>query len=81
VAAKRPDLSCLPTAAARLAWDIARGGPQDPGRHYTPAMVTAKLRRLDIRWADQVLRTVRTPGGERTAIDTLVRARRPAQRA
>jgi 2-polyprenyl-3-methyl-5-hydroxy-6-metoxy-1,4-benzoquinol methylase len=59
--------------------NIARGhgGPQDPDRLYTPAMVTAELDGLAIQRADQVLRPVRTPEGERTAIDTLVRAVRP----
>jgi SAM-dependent methyltransferase len=54
------------------------GGPQDPGRLYTPALVTAELDGLAIRRAEQVLRPVQTPEGERTAIDTLVRAERPA---
>ena len=60
--------------------NIARGhgGPPDPDRLYTPALVTAALGGLDIRRAEQVPRTVRTPEGERTAIDTLVRAERPA---
>lgn len=60
--------------------NIARGygGPQDPDRLYTPAMVTAELDGLAIRRAEQVLRSVQTPQGERTAIDTLVRAERPA---
>jgi SAM-dependent methyltransferase len=63
--------------------NIARGhgGPQDPDRLYTPAAVTAELGGLSIRRADQVLRPVPTPEGERTAIDTLVRAERPAQPA
>jgi SAM-dependent methyltransferase len=63
--------------------NIARGhgGPQDPDRLYTPAAVTAELGGLGIRRADQVLRPVPTPEGERTAIDTLVRAERPAQPA
>ena len=54
------------------------GGPQDPDRLYTPATVTAELAGLAVRRADQVLRPVQTPEGERTAIDTLVRAERPA---
>jgi SAM-dependent methyltransferase len=60
--------------------NVARGhgGPQDPDRLYTPALVTAGLGGLDIRRAEQVLRPVQTPDGERTAIDTLVRAERPA---
>ena len=58
--------------------DRGHGGPQDPDRLYTPAMVSTELGGLDIHRADQVLRPVRTPEGERTAIDTLVRAERPA---
>jgi len=60
--------------------NIARGhgGPQDPDRLYTPALVTAELSGLDILRAEQVLRVVQAPEGERTAIDTLVRAVRPA---
>ena len=54
------------------------GGPQDPDRLYTAAAVTAELDGLAVRRAEQVMRTVRTPQGERTAIDTLVRAERPA---
>jgi SAM-dependent methyltransferase len=53
------------------------GGPQDPGRLYTPAAVTAELDGLTVRRAEQVTRSVRAPEGERTAIDTLVRAERP----
>jgi SAM-dependent methyltransferase len=56
------------------------GGPQDPDRLYTPAAVTAELDGLVICRADQVLRPVQTQDGERTAIDTLVRAQRPALR-
>ena len=54
------------------------GGPQDPGLLYTPAEVTAELDGLTVQRAEQVMRPVRTPEGERTAIDTLVRAERPA---
>ncbi len=63
--------------------NIARGhgGPQDPGRLYTPALVAAELDGLRVRRAEQVLRPVPAPDGERTAIDTLVRAERPAQPA
>jgi SAM-dependent methyltransferase len=52
------------------------GGPQDPDRLYTPAEVTAELGGLAILRAEQVLRPVQTPEGERTALDTLVRAER-----
>lgn len=54
------------------------GGPQDPDRLYTPATVTAELGGLAIRRAERVLRPVHAPEGERTAIDTLVRAERPS---
>jgi 2-polyprenyl-3-methyl-5-hydroxy-6-metoxy-1,4-benzoquinol methylase len=54
------------------------GGPPDHDRLYTPATVTAELNGLVIRRAEQVLRPVQAPDGERTAIDTLVRAQRPA---
>ena len=54
------------------------GGPQDPDRLCTAALVTAKLGGPGIRRSEQVLRTVPTREGERTAIDTLVRAERPA---
>ena len=54
------------------------GGPQDPDRLYTPAEVTAEPAGLAVRRAEQVIRPVPTPEGDRTAIDTLVRAERPA---
>ncbi len=60
--------------------NIARwhGGPHDPDLLYTPALVTAELGGLAIRKAEQALRPVQTPDGERTAVDALVRADRPA---
>jgi SAM-dependent methyltransferase len=54
------------------------GGPQNPDVLYTPALVTSELDGLAVRRAEQVPRPVPTPEGERTAIDTLVRAERPA---
>ena len=54
------------------------GGPQDPDRLYTAAAVAAELDGLAVRRAEQVTRPVATPEGERTTIDTLVRAERPA---
>ncbi len=54
------------------------GGPQDPDWLYSPSLVTAELGGLDIRHAEQALRQVQTPEGEQVAIDTLVRATRPA---
>jgi SAM-dependent methyltransferase len=54
------------------------GGPQDPDRLYTAAAVTAELDGLAVQRAEPVTRPVLTPEGERTAIDTLVRAERLA---
>lgn len=50
------------------------GGPQDPERLYTPESITAGLAGLAIIAAERVNRVVATPEGERTAIDTMVRA-------
>ena len=60
--------------------NIARGygGPKDIGVLWTPQIVTAGLDGLTVRRAEQVTRTVPVPDGDRTAIDTLVRAERPA---
>jgi hypothetical protein len=54
------------------------GGPQDPELLYTPADVTAAIEGLEVVRAERVARPVSTPAGERTAIDALVRAVRPA---
>jgi SAM-dependent methyltransferase len=56
------------------------GGPKDPSVLWTPQVVTAGLTGLTVQQADQVDRTVSTPDGARTAIDTLVRAVRPRER-
>jgi SAM-dependent methyltransferase len=53
------------------------GGPQDLSVLWTPQAVTAGLDGLTVQQAGQVTRTVPTPDGDRTAIDTLVRAVRP----
>ncbi|HEY0717759.1 MAG TPA: class I SAM-dependent methyltransferase [Streptosporangiaceae bacterium] len=53
------------------------GGPRDPGVLWTTQLVTAGLAGLTIQHAGQVNRTVTTPDGDRTAIDTLIRAQRP----
>jgi SAM-dependent methyltransferase len=55
------------------------GGPQSPDVLYTPEAVTAELPGLRIVRADRVHRTVERDGGTATAIDTLVRAERPAR--
>ena len=57
---------------------LARADRLAAERLYTPATVAAELDGLAVTRAEQVMRPVRTPEGERTAIDTLVRAERPA---
>jgi SAM-dependent methyltransferase len=54
------------------------GGPQDPTLLYTPDGVAAQLSGLRIDRADQARRTVAVDNGTREAIDTVVRAHRPA---
>jgi len=54
------------------------GGPQYPHVLWTPASVAAALDGLTVERAEQVRRHVQTAEGERVAIDTLVRAGRPA---
>ena len=54
------------------------GGPQYPEVLYTPEAITAGLPGLRIVRAERVQRTVERDGGQATAIDTLVRAERPA---
>lgn len=54
------------------------GGPQDPAVLYGPAEVTADIGDgLRVQRAERVRRQVETDAGEVTAIDVLVRARRP----
>ncbi len=54
------------------------GGPQSPDVLYTPEAITAGLPGLRIVRAGRVHRTVERDGAQATAIDTLVRAERPA---
>jgi SAM-dependent methyltransferase len=54
------------------------GGPSSPDVLYTPAAITAALPGLRIRRAERVRRTVQRDGEQATAVDTLVRAERPA---
>ena len=54
------------------------GGPQSPDVLYTPEAITAGLPGLRIARAGRVRRTVEREGGPATAVDTLVRAERPA---
>jgi SAM-dependent methyltransferase len=53
------------------------GGPQEPAVLHQAAEVVAALPGLIIQRAGQERRTVPASEGERTAIDTLVRAQRP----
>jgi len=56
--------------------DHGVGGPSDPDILYRAELIAAELPGLEIEKATTVLRDV--DGEERDAIDTLVRARRPA---
>jgi 2-polyprenyl-3-methyl-5-hydroxy-6-metoxy-1,4-benzoquinol methylase len=87
----RPDLSRMMAAASSALApggtlfiighdreNITRGygGPQDPGRLYTPELLTSELKDLTILRAEQVNRLVVADDGEHQAVDTLLRARR-----
>lgn len=52
------------------------GGPQDPDVCYDPAETAAALAGLDVELAEVTERLVETPEGTRTALDTLVVAKR-----
>jgi hypothetical protein len=54
------------------------GGPQDPSVLFAPEDVVEDLSGLRIERSERVTRTVVTDAGEATAIDALVRARRPS---
>ena len=54
------------------------GGPPDPELLYTPEGIAAHLPDLVVERAERVRRPVPTDQGQAEAIDTLVRARRPA---
>jgi hypothetical protein len=53
------------------------GGPQDAAVLYGPTDICADLAGLEIVKAERVLRPVTVDGEVRSAIDVLVRARRP----
>lgn len=55
------------------------GGPQSPEVLYTPEAITAELPGLRVVRAERVLRPVERDGRTATAIDSLVRAERPAR--
>ncbi len=52
------------------------GGPQDAAVLYTPEEVSAELVGLTIERAERVTRIVDTDGGQKSAVDALVRGRR-----
>jgi SAM-dependent methyltransferase len=54
------------------------GGPSSPDVLYTPEAITVALPGLRIRRAERVRRTVERDGEQVPAVDTLVRAERPA---
>ncbi len=54
------------------------GGPPFPDVLFTPERIAQDLDQLVIEKAERVNRTVKTDEGEKTAIDTLVRAHMPA---
>jgi SAM-dependent methyltransferase len=54
------------------------GGPSSPEVLYTPQAITAALPGLRIIRAERVRRRVERDGAQATAVDTLVRAERPA---
>ena len=78
-AALAPGGTLLAVGHDRDNLDRGHAGPKDPSVLWTPQVVTAGLTGLTVQQAEQVNRTVTTPDGERTAIDTLVRAVRPRQ--
>lgn len=53
------------------------GGPQDPEVLHTAQMLAAAAERLEVLDLEQVERPVTTEEGPRTAVDTLLLARRP----
>jgi SAM-dependent methyltransferase len=59
--------------------NLAEGarGPKNPEVLYSPEDVLPELEDLEVELAQQVLRAVETPEGERVMVDALVRARRP----
>lgn len=53
------------------------GGPQDPSILFTPEEIVSDLDGLDVVRSERVVRHVKTPDGERDAIDALVVAVAP----
>jgi len=79
VGACRPGGQVVVVGHARANLGGGYGGPQDPAILLDPDEVAADLRAAgaEIDRAEQVERPVSTDDGDRTAIDTLVVARRP----
>ena len=78
VAALAPGGTLLEIAHDSANLDGGYGGPQDPSVLASPEAVAALLTGLVVERAETVGRPVETPEGPRTAIDHVVRARRPA---
>jgi SAM-dependent methyltransferase len=57
------------------------GGPPDPERLHTPELITGYLDGWYLDRAERARRPVATDSGTRDAIDTVVRARKPARTA
>jgi len=77
-AALRPDGVFFFVAHDRTNLDQGYGGPQDPSVLPDVDLVVGALDGLAIDIAEVVTRTVDTDDGTRTALDTLVVARRPS---
>jgi len=73
-----PGGTLLLVAHDRRNLEHGHGGPSDPAVLTDPAEVTAALGDLTVTRAEVVERPVDTPDGPRTALDTLVLARRAA---
>ncbi len=76
-AALAPGGTLLVVAHDRRNLDEGYAGPSNPAVLFTAEDVVADLPDLEIELAERVRRPVETDEGERTAIDALVRARRP----
>ena len=53
------------------------GGPPFPDVLFTPERIAQDLDQLVVEKAERAKRTIKTDDGEKTAIDTLVRAHKP----
>lgn len=73
----RPGGTVFVVAHDRSNVEHGHGGPSDPDVCYTVDATIAALGALDILLAEVVRRDVETEEGSRTALDTLVLARRP----